>query len=169
MKNNILKIIILLSFTLIFVSCSNYEAGLKNIAENFYQEHKNENTLLPLEKAADSGDTSAMLKLGKIYYTGTRNVRHNSDKSDFWYNKAAKHGGYKTNIEIANMYLKGINAKKNYYKAIEYADTADFFYDQQKDGINDSARIKAEAEKLLNKKSAHQAPKANSQRLRTIH
>ncbi|MCP4179086.1 MAG: sel1 repeat family protein [bacterium] len=146
---NIRKIIIFILFTLLIASCSTYESTFKNLAENFYQDHKNDNTLLHLEKAANNGNISAMFKLGKIYYTGTRAVKKNSDKADYWYGRAANTGGYKTNCKIAGMYLKGKDTDKNYHKAIHYADMANFLYNPQEDDINKAVQIKTEAEKLI--------------------
>ena len=135
MNKNIIKIIIFFSLATLIASCSTYESVFKNLAENFYQDKKNDNTLLPYEKAANNGNINAMLKLGEIYFTGTRAVKKNPDKADYWYNRAANTGGYKTNCKIAEMYLKGINTEKNYNKAIQYADMADFLYESQNDEI----------------------------------
>lgn len=44
------------------------------------------------EKAADAGNVSAMLDLGKLFYTGSRLYPKNMEKARFWFTRAADSG-----------------------------------------------------------------------------
>jgi len=77
-----------------------------------------------LKKLAENGDSQAQLKLGYLYFTGSRGFKDYEIALDY-YNKAAAAGEVLAMSNICNMYWYGLGVKKNNTTAYEWCKKAE--------------------------------------------
>lgn len=70
-------------------------------------------------KAADMGDSEAMVKIGNLYYLG-KGVNQNDREALKWYRKAAELGDADGLDWVGRMYYKGAGIPKNLVEAVTY-------------------------------------------------
>lgn len=76
------------------------------------------------EKAANVGDSGAMLRLASMYSTGI-GVTQDIKKSFSWYLKAAEKGSAEGQYQVGLSYARGFGAEKDEAKALEWLDKAE--------------------------------------------
>lgn len=76
------------------------------------------------EKAADAGNVSAMLDLGKLFYTGSRLYPKNMEKARFWFTRAADSGNADAQYQTAAMISKGMGGLRDEALATSYYEKA---------------------------------------------
>ncbi len=88
------------------------------LLEKMKDEEEPQSIIESYEKAAASGDSDAMCKLGEKYYYG-KDVEQDDLKAKAWFEKAAELGNARAMNFLGLIYEFGRGVKKDYQKAIE--------------------------------------------------
>jgi len=72
-----------------------------------------------LVRMAETGDSTAQLELGTVYYNGMEGVIKDKFEAVKWFQKAADSGNPTAQLYLGYMYRVGDTVNKNYFKAIK--------------------------------------------------
>lgn len=89
------------------------------LARLYEKEGDIENTIYWYQKAAEHGDTHAMMSLKNMYWLGN-GVKENRKIAIKWCQKAAEHENSVAMCALGNLYLKGYYVEQNYEMAINW-------------------------------------------------